>query len=326
MALGLAAYRGGMPLPTVPLSRVPVWAWRALMAHLAPGELRRFSADPINGIDYTLDVDYAGDGMREHRLDVLRPVGATAPLPVYVYFHGGGWTSGDKAPLTRYCASQAMDGMLVVNVNYRRAPKFHMEHMLQDANQALAWVREHVRELGGDEHRIVLGGDSAGGQISALLAAAMSRPELAVHYSIAPAVPAPSIRGVVQHCSISDFSVIFEKGFILGLGFVRMLLPGRGRGQHLERAARFLSPIEWIDRNYPPVFVTTSRRDYLYRANLNFIAALRDHGVGVETLVDDDALHTWQQDSRHPASAEVYSRLQQFVGRVTGRNLVPSGA
>lgn len=315
-----------MPLPTVPLSRVPVWAWRALMARLAPGELRRFSADPISAIDYRLDIDYAGDGMREHRLDVLRPTGIDGPLPVYVYFHGGGWTSGDKAPLTRYCASQAKDGMVVINVNYRRAPKFQMEHMLQDANRALAWVREHVAELGGDEQRIVLGGDSAGGQIAALLAAAMGRPELAEHYSLDPAVSAPSIRGVVQHCSVSDFSVIFEKGFVLGLGFVRMLLPGRGRGQHLEHAARFLSPIEWVDRNYPPVFVTTSRRDYLYRANLNFIAALRHHGVGVETLVDDDALHTWQQDSRHPASAEVYRRLQEFVGSVTQRERMPAQA
>ncbi|CAN5186928.1 alpha/beta hydrolase [soil metagenome] len=308
-----------MPLPTVPLARVPVWAWRALMAHLAPGELRRFSADPIGAVDYELDVDYVGDGIREHRLDVIRPHGAAGPLPVYVYFHGGGWTSGDKAPLTRYCASQARAGMLVLNVNYRRAPRFHMKHMLHDANGALRWAREHAAELGGDPERIVLGGDSAGGQIAALLAAAIARPELAAHYSMAPTAPAGSIRGVVQHCSVSDFSVIFEKGFVLGLGFVRMLLPGRGRGEHLERAARFLSPIEWIDRNYPPVFVTTSRRDYLYRANLNFIAALRRHGVGVDSLVDDDALHTWQQDSRHPASAEVYARLQSFVRSVTAR-------
>ncbi len=319
-----------MPIPTVRLSRVPVWAWRALMAHLAPGELRRFNADPIDTIDYTLDIDYAGDGLREHRLDVLRPTDAPTPLPVYVYFHGGGWTSGDKAPLTRYCASQASEGMVVVNVNYRRAPRFTMQHMLQDANSALAWVHDNIAELGGDPGRIVLGGDSAGGQISALLAAVMGRPELAAHYSIDPAISAPSIRGVVQHCSVSDFSVIFEKGFVLGLGFVRMLLPGRGRGEHLERAARFLSPIEWIDSNYPPVLVTTSRRDYLYRANLNFIAALRQHGVGVETLVDDEAMHTWQQDSRHPASAEVYRRLQEFVrsvtGTVTGRNAVAARA
>lgn len=320
-----------MPIPAVRFSRVPVWAWRALMARLAPGELRRFTADPIAAVDYEFDIDYVGDGVREHRLDVLRPTDArpadvAAGLPVYIYFHGGGWTSGDKAPLTRYCASQAADGMIVVNVNYRRAPRFQMGDMLHDANAALSWVHEHIAARGGDPARVVLGGDSAGGQISALLAAMMGRPELAAHYRIEPALPARSIRGVVQHCSISDFSVIFEKGFVLGLGFVRMLLPGRGRGEHLERAARFLSPIEWIDAHYPPVFVTTSRRDYLYRANLNFIAALRAHGVGVETLVEEDALHTWQQDSRHPASAEVYRRLQHFVRNVTGRSAVPAEA
>ena len=306
-----------MPLPTVPISRVPVWAWRALMARLAPGELKRFTADPIASVDYELDVDYVGDGIRQHMLDVISPVSVEEPLPVYVYFHGGGWTSGDKAPLTRYCASQAVAGMVVVNVNYRMAPRFHMRHMLQDANSALAWVVANVERFGGDPRRIVLGGDSAGGQLSALLAAASSRPELAAHYDLQPAIDSRSVRGVVQHCSVSDFSVIFERGFILGHGFVRMLLPHRGRGQDLPRAARFLSPIEWVGADYPPVLVTTSRRDYLFRANVNFVDVLRTHGVEVDLLVDDDALHTWQQDSRHPASAAVYDRLQRFVARVS---------
>ena len=136
-----------MPLPTVPISRVPVWAWRALMARLAPGELKRFTADPIASVDYELDVDYVGDGIRQHMLDVISPVSVEEPLPVYVYFHGGGWTSGDKAPLTRYCASQAVAGMVVVNVNYRMAPRFHMRHMLQDANSALAWVVANVEHV-----------------------------------------------------------------------------------------------------------------------------------------------------------------------------------
>jgi len=310
-----------MPVPSVPLTRVPVWAWRVLMARLAPRELKRFTADPLAGVDYRFDVDYVGDGIREHRLDVITPHSATHPLPVYVYFHGGGWTSGDKAPLTRYCASQALGGMIVVNVNYRMAPRHHMLHMLQDANAALAWVVDNVAAAGGDPRRIVLGGDSAGGQISAMLAAALGRPELAEHYGLEPAADAASIRGVVQHCSVNDFSVIFERGFVLGLGFVRMLLPGRGRGMHLADAARFLSPIEWIGPAFPPAFVSTSRRDYLYRSNLNFIRALRSHGVSTRTLVDDDALHTWQQDSRHPASERVYRGLQSFVRSVTAHRL-----
>lgn len=318
------------------LRRVPVWAWRALMHSLGPGETTRFNADPVTGVEYFHDIDFAADGIRAHRLDVITPAGASpgeagqiagsGPLPVYVYFHGGGWTSGDKAALTKYCASQAAGGMVAVNVNYRRAPSFHMAHVLQDADAALAWVRAHIADFGGDPDRIVLGGDSAGGQIAALLTAASFRPELAGHYGLAPATPAASLRGLVQHCSVVDFSVFFEKGFILSLNFVRMLLPGpaagprRHRAAELRRAAGFLSPIEWLDARYPPVFVTTSERDFFYAANLNFIDRLREHKVHVDALIYGwDAAnteHTWQQDSRYPESQEVYRRLRAFVHRV----------
>jgi acetyl esterase/lipase len=287
------------------------------MARLSAGESQKFNVDPVDTVDYHLDLDYTGDAMPAQRLDVIVPRGATAPLPVYMYFHGGGWTSGDKTTLTRYCAVQALGGMVVVNVNYRMAPRFHMQHMIEDAHAALHWVARTIADFGGDPTRIVLGGDSAGGQLSALLAASLGRPELADHYGVTPTVAASSIRGVVQHCSISDFSVIFERGFVLGLGFVRMLLPRRGRGVDLQTAARYLSPIEWLDGSYPPVFVTTSRRDQLFRASMNFIAALRGHGVAVESHIDETAMHTWQQNSHHPASVPVYRRLQQFVRTVT---------
>ncbi len=316
------------------LRRVPVWAWRALMHSLGPSESVRFNAEPVTGVDYFHDIDFVGDGIRAHRLDVITPAGAGSgasadggPLPVYVYFHGGGWTSGDKAALTKYCASQAEGGMVAVNVNYRRAPRFHMAHVLQDANAALGWVRDNIAGFGGDPARIVLGGDSAGGQIAALLTAASFRPELTRHYALTPATPAPSLRGLVQHCSVVDFSVFFEKGFVLSLDFVRMLLPRtarspRRRTAELRSAAVFLSPIEWLDARCPPVFVTTSERDFFYAANLNFIERLRVHAVPVETLIygwdAPNTEHTWQQDFRYPESQEVYRRLHAFVRRVAG--------
>lgn len=317
------------------LQRVPVWAWRVMMRSVRSSENTRFNVDPITGVEYFHDIDFAGDGIRAHRLDVITPVhaagaeapsgsGAPLPLPVYVYFHGGGWTSGDKASLTKYCASQAEGGMVVVNVNYRKAPRFHMGHVLADANDALAWVRVNITRYGGDPSRLVLGGDSAGGQISALLTAASFRPELARHYRLTPAVPASAIRGLVQHCSVVDFSVFFEKGFVLSLNFIRMLVPGFGLGmgkvEALRHAAAFLSPIEWLDARFPPVFVTTSERDFFFRANLNFIARLREHGVHVDTLIyawdSANTEHTWQQDFRYPESQEVYRRLHAFVRKV----------
>ena len=313
--------------------RVPVWLWRVLMHSVKRAELARFNADPITAVDYDLDLDFVGDGIRAHRLDVISPRAAAAaptasvgPLPVYVYFHGGGWTSGDKDTLTKYCASQARHGMVVVNVNYRRATRFRMTHIMHDADAALAWVRTHIAEYGGDPDRIVLGGDSAGGQISALLTASARRPALAAHYRLTEAprpATARAICGLVQHCSVVDFSVLFERGFIMGLGFVRMLLPGAARSvtrEQLRRAVRPLSPIEWVDESFPPVFLTTSERDYFYRANLNFLRRLRERGVHVEELIYDrdtpNTLHTWQQFAGFPESQEVYRRLQAFVRAV----------
>lgn len=304
------------------LRRVPVWVWRSLMAHLGPRERVRLNADPITTVNYASDVDFVGDGIREHRLDIISPTMADGPVPVYVYFHGGGWTSGDKSALTKYCASQATAGMVVVNVNYRMATTFRMSHMLEDADAALAWVTANIADYGGDPTRVVLGGDSAGGQIAAMYSSLVVDHRVSGHYSLLPSLERSSLRGLVQHCSAVDFSVIFERGFILSRGFIRMLLPHRGKGSSLESAARYLSPIEWVGDGHPPVFVTTSERDYFYRANLNYVARLRKHGVPVDTVIYErssrNTEHTWQQDPRFPESQEVYRRLQEFVVRVTG--------
>jgi len=313
------------------------------MHAVSGGELRRFNIDPITGVRYWHDIDFVGDRIRWHRLDVITPAGATgqaAPLPVYVYYHGGGWTSGDKASLTKYCAAQAAGGVVVVNVNYRMAPHFHLGHVLEDANAALAWVKENVGDYGGDPQRIVLGGDSAGGQIAALMAAATFQPELARHHAIKPAVDVGHVRGLVQHCSIVDFSVFFDRGFVMSLNFIRMLLPqdepdqgdvqggkdkaktsSKQRRFRLREAARFMSPIEWLDSRCPPVFISTSERDFFYASNMNFIKRLDEHGVPVDSLVygwdNANTEHTWQQNFRYPESQEVYRRLQSFITKVT---------
>jgi acetyl esterase len=300
--------------------RVPVWLWTAVMARVIPRERRRFNADPVRTVDYRFDIDYVGDGLPQHRLDVLTPQPRPAAAPVYVYFHGGGWTSGDKAPLTKYCARQAEAGMVVVNANYRAAGPHHMRHLLQDADAVLRWTRDHVAEHGGDPERIVLGGDSAGGQLAALTAAMPSRPALAEHYGIRPALPATSIRGLVQHCSMADFRLVFEPGFAMGPSFVQLLLPKRLHRSRLAHAARFLSPVEWIGPEFPPTFISSSSRDFLHRASRSLAAEMQAHGVPVDTLFlgpeSRKARHTWQQDAAHPDSEVVYQRLQAFVERV----------
>ena len=96
-----------------------------------------------------------------------------------------------------------------------------------------------------------------------------------------------------------------------------MLLPLATNRDGLVTRARWLSPIEWLWPDHPPVLVTTSRQDMFYDASRNFAAAARALGIRVDEHVDERAQHTWQQDVRHPASAPVYAKLAEFVRSVT---------
>lgn len=101
------------------------------------------------------------------RAEILVPSG-TPPFPTLIYLHGGGWSIGSPAShakLTRQLCTGA--GMLVVSVDYRLAPEFPFPVPLEDCVSAALWTRAHVAEHGGDPQRISIGGDSAGGNLSA---------------------------------------------------------------------------------------------------------------------------------------------------------------
>lgn len=112
-----------------------------------------------------------GAGMIPAR--VFTPAGATGPLPVIVYFHGGGWVIADSevyAPSARALAREAQ--AIVVSVDYRRAPEAKSPAQHDDALAAYRWVAQNARSLGGDPNRLALAGESAGGNLAVATAAA----------------------------------------------------------------------------------------------------------------------------------------------------------
>jgi acetyl esterase/lipase len=104
-----------------------------------------------------------GDGPR-HRLDVYHRRDRPAGAPVLVHLHGGGFHSGDKGrearPLIRHLASRR--GFVCVAANYRLQPRATLADQVRDVRAALAWVREHAAEYGGDSARLFVTGSSAG--------------------------------------------------------------------------------------------------------------------------------------------------------------------
>ncbi len=149
----------------------PAWTrwWRLVIA--VPFRLR--------GIRRLRNIDYWGDGNYRHKLDVLTRRRLRAErAPVLVSIHGGAWVMGDKRqqgiPLMHELVQR---GWVCVAINYRLSPRATWPAHIVDCKRAIAWVRQHIAEYGGDPAFIAVTGGSAGGHLAALAALTPNEPE-----------------------------------------------------------------------------------------------------------------------------------------------------
>lgn len=116
------------------------------------------------------NIPYLPDGNKAHRLDIYRPNSGGGPLPVMMYIHGGGFTMCSKDTHRGIALAYADHGHVVFNVNYRLSPKYKFPAAMEDISCAYRWIADNARQYGGDPERMVVGGESAGGNLTLSLA------------------------------------------------------------------------------------------------------------------------------------------------------------
>ena len=156
------------------------------------------------------------------------PIRPHDDLPVVVFYHGGGWSIGDLDTHDAVARDHALvSEAIVVSVDYRLAPEHPWPAGIDDAWAALRWVGEHAAELGGDPTRIAVAGDSAGGDVSAVmthLARNAGGPPLVFQLLWYPATTGDtSLPSFVENADgpFLDRDVV--------AAFLRWYLPGHGR-------------------------------------------------------------------------------------------------
>jgi acetyl esterase/lipase len=122
------------------------------------------------GVRRVKNLAYAGDTRRRHRLDVYHRTDIDQGAPVLLQIHGGAWVISNKdqqaQPLLYHLAAR---GWVCVSINYGLSPRATWPDHLVDCKRALAWVREHIAEYGGDPGYVVVTGGSAGGHLTSLM-------------------------------------------------------------------------------------------------------------------------------------------------------------
>ena len=221
-------------------------------------------------------------------LRLYRPAGTSGSerLPVLVYFHGGGWTIGDLDTHDVLCRQLAQaSGAAVVSVDYRLGPEQRFPAAVDDCVAATRWVRAQADTLALDASRLAVGGDSAGGNLAAVVCLVLregGEPLPAFQLLI---YPATDMRAVApSHTSNGQ-------GYLLTRDSIAYY-----RGHYLAEAAQWTdwraSPLLASDhRGLPPALVLTAGFDPLRDEGLQYANALSAAGVPAQYVCFERQIH-----------------------------------
>ncbi|HMJ32763.1 MAG TPA: alpha/beta hydrolase [Baekduia sp.] len=289
--------------------RVPVAEQRRRLA-LSAGPLAVRPRLPLTTVDHAIP----GPGGAPIPARLYVPEGAPARGPLLVYFHGGGWVQGSVATHDPGCRLLAhLSGVRVLSVDYRLAPEHPYPAAAQDAIAAYAWAAASAARLGIDPERIAVGGDSAGGNLAAVVALAArdddDLPDAAFQLLIYPAVDlaakAPSV-------------TTFAEGFLLterGMDwYVGKYVPDAAR-----RSEPQASPLRAADlAGLPPAYVGTCVPDPLRDEGEAYAERLRDAGVPV-TVQRHGQVHGFFNMSAIPSARQALAVLAGALAQGTVR-------
>jgi acetyl esterase/lipase len=219
------------------------------------------------------------------RVRVYTP-NSTSGLPIFVFFHGGGFVAGSLDTYETPLRSVAIRCQcIVVSVAYRLAPENKYPAAPDDAYAATKWVAEHGGEIGGDPYRIAVGGDGAGGNLAAgvtLMARERGAPRLIFQVLIYPTLDASTMRPAWWEETDVPTVTRDVKNDIL-----RLYLPVTGNLRD-----PYVAPLHAESlKNLPAALVITYEDNPMHDEGDEYATRLRQDGVTANVSFYPDMIH-----------------------------------
>jgi acetyl esterase len=283
--LDMLVAAGGPPIEQMEVPAVREM-YLAMRPPTAGPEVARVEDRRIPGAN---GAEMGGADRAEIGIRIYTPRGGDAPFPIIVYFHGGGWVIGDLETHDAWCRALASGaGALVVAVDYRLAPEERFPAAAEDCFAATQWVAANAAALGGDPARLAVAGDSAGGNLAAVvaqLARDRGGPPIAFQLLLCPATDYGF--ATTSYRENADGYLLTKNGMAW---FWHHYLPdpaaqGRDPRASPMRARSFAG--------LPPAHVVTAEYDPLRDEGEAYAARLREAGVPVTAKRYDGQIHNF---------------------------------
>lgn len=289
----------------------------------------------LPGLVYATDPGYA-----PLRLDLYLPPGAasTAPRPLVVFVHDGGWhggsrrTNGAFADWPLALAALASRGYVVASIDYRLAPQANFPAQVLDVKDALRWLRSKAGTYGIDRSKVLVWGAGAGAHLAALAAvscgaAGLDRPASGVRPN--PAIgagatpPPPSDESACVRAAVAWYGAYD----LLALRTMPQANSFLGCGTaNCDPQRRLASPVNYVDASVPPFLIVHGMEDTFFAVSQASALdrVIRARGGSDELILLPGVGHAFigsSADATRAASQRAWERTVDFIARI----LPPAG-
>jgi acetyl esterase len=215
---------------------------------------------------------------------IYRPLSPAPKLGALIYFHGGGWVIGDLESHDTLCRTIAAESRhVVVAVDYRLAPEHRYPAAVDDAIVATRWVAAHAAALGLDPIRLAVGGDSAGGNLAAIVALSV-RGEIALRHQL---LIYPAVDARMRFASVERHGDVLPLTKAAMAWFWAHYSGGADIADHWRAG-----PLDAPDhRGLPPATLLLAEYDVLHDEGQAYADKLAAAGVPVERTVYPGMIH-----------------------------------
>ncbi len=288
---------------------------------LSPRDARQVLTDAQNSVavdlsgieksERTVDVD--GTALRLH---IVKPAGAASGIPVFMFFHGGGWVLGDFPTHQRLVRDLVVElGAAAVFPDYTPSPEAHYPTAINQAYAATKWVAEHGGEIGVDGGRLAVAGNSVGGNMTAVVS-------LMAKDKGGPAIRFQALMWPVTNADFDTASYHeFADGYFLTrnmmIWFWESYLPDRAR-----RGDKYASPLQAAAADLlglPPALIQTAHSDVLRDEGEAYARKLNQAGVEVISVRYNGLIHDWGLLNPIAIVPEVRTAIAQVANELKKR-------
>lgn len=256
------------------------------------------------GFTEQLNVVYTKVNDWEGKMDIYMPPKDGAPTPVVINIHGGGWNHGVKESQTGF-NTFFKRGYAVANIEYRLTPQATAPAAVEDTRCALIYLIKNAKALNIDVNKIVIMGGSAGGHLALMGGLLANNP---IFDTNCPGVKNIKVAAIIDKYGITDVSDWAYGKNITSKSAIRWL----GDKAKDEAFAKSVSPINWVTKNSPPIFIAHGDADPVvpYQQSVDLHKKLDELGVKNEFMTISGGKHGGFpiEDNR-----ELNSRIVEFL-------------